>query len=356
MYLSGSAIAWHSRRSRRLHAFSLIELLVVVTIIILLIAMLLPSFRSAREQARAVMCSSNTAAIGRAAAVYSADWNDWLCGSPGTSGSVMFGADPRPAPEDEDFDTDPVQIWDYAGPLAARYMKMSLPANRAERFKSLLEGVFACPSNPYSADPYPEPVGSFGRQTMVSYNTFRNFLMWSRTMVERDPSKPWGVRAPHPEASFDRIGGRTLPPQHYVPRMDRIINPAGKAYLADGNRYTDPTGTPTYDLEWDALDGGAFCNGGPTLRQYDGFQFILSAYHFDKQPGKYAYRHRARGERGMVVNYFDGHSGFITETESRQPDRWWPKGTIIPFPELNDPARLQVAHRFDQDFNYVVGR
>lgn len=354
--LSSSVISCHARRFGHRPAFSLVELLVVVTIIILLIGLLVPSLQSAREQACIVACSSNTANIGRAAAAYCMDWKGWLCGSPGTSGSVMFRDDPRPAPEDEDFDTDPVQIWDYAGPLAACSLNMSLPINRAERFGVLLDGMFSCPSNRYWADPYPEATGSFERQRMVSYNTFRNFLMWSRSMVPWESFKPWGVQAPHPEASFDRIGGRTLPPKNYMPHIDRIINPSGKVYLADGNRYTDEHGAITYDLEWDALDGGAFSSGGPTLRETDGFQFVLSAYHFDKRNGRYAYRHWSGGERGIVVNYFDGHCEFIAESQSRHPDRWWPKGTIIPFPDLNDPAKFLVAHRFDSEFNYVVGR
>ncbi len=353
--LRESATEWHFPPRYRT-AFSLIELLVVISVIVLLIAMLLPSLRSAREQARSAVCSSNTMHIGRAAAVYSTEWSGWLCGSPGTSGSVMFTDGPRPEAESEEFDHGPSQIWDYAGPLAAESMNMSLPANRAERMRSASEGVFHCPSNPFFADPYPKARGSFKRQPMVSYNTFRNFLMWSRTMVDGDPSKPWGVKAPHPEASFDRIGGRTLTPKNHVPRIDLIANPAGKAYLADGNRFTDETGVPTYDLEWDALDGGAFCNGGPTLREYDAVQFVLSSYHFSKQLGRYGYRHRSGGERGIVVNHFDGHSEFVGEKESRQPDRWWPTGTIIPFADLNDRSREQLVGRFDREFNYIVGR
>lgn len=334
--------------------FSLVELLVVISILSMLAGVLLPSLRGAREQAKLVACSSNTASIGRGAAAYSAEWNGWMCGSPGTSGSVMYRK-PRPAPAEEEINTIPTQIWDWAAPVAAHSWKNAMPVNRAERMKPLLEGMFHCPSNAFEADPYPGKMGKFDRQRMVSYNTSRNFLSWTRTSVDRNREVPWGEKAPQYEASFDRIGGNTLPPRNYVPRMDRIERPALKAYLADGNRYTDVGGELTYDLEWDAIAGGAFANGGPTIRESNG-QLVLSAYHYDKELGKYGYRHKSKGERGIVVNYYDGHSAFMTETQSRHPDTWWPTGTIIPAEDFNDPSRATIEDRINAVGIYVVGR
>jgi prepilin-type N-terminal cleavage/methylation domain-containing protein/prepilin-type processing-associated H-X9-DG protein len=54
----------------RRDAFTLVELLVVVSVIALLIAMLLPSLQSAREQAKAVKCAANTHHVGTAMASY----------------------------------------------------------------------------------------------------------------------------------------------------------------------------------------------------------------------------------------------------------------------------------------------
>ncbi len=136
--------------SARASAFTLIELLVVVSIIATLLSMLIPSLRSARQQAKTLVCSAHTAGIGRAAASYYSEQRGWLCGSPATSGSLMF-TDTPPSPTEENLAGDATQIWDFTGSLAPTYMKTSLPANRVERMRALTEGIFDCPSNRFEA-------------------------------------------------------------------------------------------------------------------------------------------------------------------------------------------------------------
>ena len=60
-------------RHRKCAGFTLVELLVVVSVIALLISILLPSLRKAREQAKTVKCSANEHAVGVAISTYLAD-------------------------------------------------------------------------------------------------------------------------------------------------------------------------------------------------------------------------------------------------------------------------------------------
>ena len=57
-------------------AFTLIELLVVITIIALLIAIVLPSLRSAREAAMRTSCASQIRQLGLATLMYGNDFED----------------------------------------------------------------------------------------------------------------------------------------------------------------------------------------------------------------------------------------------------------------------------------------
>jgi prepilin-type N-terminal cleavage/methylation domain-containing protein len=62
--------------SHRSRAFTIIELLVVISIIALLVGILLPAIGKAREQAKLTQSETNLRNIGTAHETYSAEWND----------------------------------------------------------------------------------------------------------------------------------------------------------------------------------------------------------------------------------------------------------------------------------------
>ncbi len=109
-------------------AFTLIELLVVITVISILMAMLLPSLRSAKDTALTILCTNNLRQLGIVFPMYaldnedhlppaivtstsSGDWHKQFVGSYlGHGGSERFGLDYLPCP---------VEVGSYNGQFVA---------------------------------------------------------------------------------------------------------------------------------------------------------------------------------------------------------------------------------------------
>ena len=77
-------------RRKPLHGFTLIELLVVISIVALLIALLLPAVKKAREIARRAVCSGQLRSIGLMYRFYASDNYQWLPSPPLYSTNYIY--------------------------------------------------------------------------------------------------------------------------------------------------------------------------------------------------------------------------------------------------------------------------
>ncbi len=115
-------------------AFTLIELLVVVAIIALLISILLPSLKLAREQARDVVCRTRIGEVTRGHLYYAQEWKDCLPGN--TANNLTNGRD--------------TIIFDWLGisSVGSRAQMMATAPHEGTIFEYLnQEEVYLCPTH-----------------------------------------------------------------------------------------------------------------------------------------------------------------------------------------------------------------
>ncbi|MCH7872444.1 MAG: type II secretion system protein [Planctomycetes bacterium] len=84
-------------------AFTLIELLVVVAIIGVLISILLPSLKGARDQAKQLLCITHLRSIGQASSFYADEYNDWVIANESQEGFIPRPGLPAGYPRDDSY-------------------------------------------------------------------------------------------------------------------------------------------------------------------------------------------------------------------------------------------------------------
>ena len=343
-----------------IRGFTLVELLVVISIIALLIAILLPSLSKARDQAKTVVCSTRIKGLLSAMSVYAAENGDYIAGSPDTSGSVLFG--PQTSDEagmKDRWSWNPCQVWDWGGGLAQSMSMKFSTKPQTQRFIEVVRAkAFTCPSNKVIATGHTQDLGEdLGPLRMVSYNTSRNFMWpgkaslmsgqfsddyWTKAAVGswwawRD--RPGGVSVP------DRKGWAEASNPSYIPRIDQVGTPASKVFIADGARYAIENKEPTYNTYPWAGYGGAFSDVGP-------YSFFSRAWdrrcawaEYQAQDFKdmriFSFRHGMKtpylplGSYKMNVGFFDTHVETMNDIKSANPHMWLPRGFFL-YPEKDD--------------------
>lgn len=137
---------------RRCAAFTLIELLVVVAIISLLVSMLMPALRAARDQSQQLLCQTNMRSMGQAAYFYAEDNRDWLVQSESLREKMCFITSVLPG---LGYEGPTRELWDSGATNEAREKRRRL-MDICESTKQL-----NCPKFPNANQPYDYVVNAF---------------------------------------------------------------------------------------------------------------------------------------------------------------------------------------------------
>lgn len=302
-------------------SFSLLELLVVVAIMVILIILLLPAVHSARSAGRKAYCAANLHAIAQAAEAYYSTYNDYLVGSPNTSGN---GANPGGVrlelyPEyydrpEEDNQTYPaVHIFDWATPLQLM-MKIPIADNVSDRYDQSKHGAFLCPANSWKA--FLNHESRIDIETLVSSYVSCKFFTYAPT------SRRTGTQAGSIFWTHDFV------PEDFFPKITRIANISWKVFLADGCKIDRGNPRKISNMDYGYTERGAWLN----VKNPDTNDDVSLSYRFEFGR-RQSYRHLG----GLNLLFFDGHVEHQPEgsseanggagTGSRQAKFWFPSGT-----------------------------
>jgi prepilin-type N-terminal cleavage/methylation domain-containing protein/prepilin-type processing-associated H-X9-DG protein len=236
----GSNMANHDDQPRTSanHAFTLVELLVVIAIVAVLIAVLLPALNRAREAAKQVQCLSNLKQISNATIAYCMDNGGSYPGRAGQGNDAIFDGDPKKhwgwiAWRRK---VDPVTgvyypgTWDQNITLSAlaRYMSARSvdhnPTNstaladyrKANEVNRTLEQVFRCPSDNLA-----------GRVAFLPDNGGRGLYRYSYSMNicfgNKRPDATGTILLNKPHAKFNQVR-RSSEKIVFIDESERSIN------------------------------------------------------------------------------------------------------------------------------------
>ena len=171
-------------------AFSLVEMLVVITIVSLLVALLLPSLRDARDLALVTQCSARQRQVGIALADYATVWKTFPTpyGQPGFDGTIM---DPNLAMSRY------VAGWNYSGTWNEVYQQSVgawwVGAVTQDEYWYLNKGFQCTATHPFPQTPW----AAFQGRDQPSYFTTGGMLCSTiRGVTYSDPNTKRGYLSP----------------------------------------------------------------------------------------------------------------------------------------------------------------
>ena len=304
-----------------LSGFTLIELLVVIAIIALLLGILLPGLRRAKQAAESVVCRAHLKGVGDGLSQYTAAWEQWIPG-PSTSGAKIphglsikqLGRDPLA----------PTQNVDWMSPSLGD--SLGLPADPAERVLSLLNNELHCPSNRVKNDYIFGDPSIFNVDPKdVSYPSYSGLIAFHMYSSRNQQANAAEV------ITDTQIYDRVRISQSYFPKITKVGTPSSKVYVTEGARYYSATlGISFNSFAWQD-DGGNFMVHGPVY-PFSGDPFLLdrpqadpSTWTLTDAAQRLAYRHNKK----INMVFFDGHCETMDMLESLKPNFYFPRGTYV---------------------------
>jgi prepilin-type N-terminal cleavage/methylation domain-containing protein/prepilin-type processing-associated H-X9-DG protein len=309
----------HLRRS----AFTLIELLVVIAIIALLVGLLLPGLRGARDAARQLVCQSNVRQLYIGGQNYSTDWKEWMAGvnTTGFEGQRTLGtsylSDTTPS--------TPTTTWDWISPIIGD--SAGLSPNRAMRSKQIFE-TYGCPSSialnrvPFNTAPdvldFTDIMTSKGIRA-VSFLAPTAFHWYPSLQAARSHSKD-GITP-----KYDTFQQPVKINDGYEPRLDKIGTQASnKVFAADGTRYFTDQQYLDFDIDPNPNYYSSFCDPGPIFQNSTAY-----GRGHPGAPGNLSLSFRHPGKT-IDVAYFDGHAAKMKQIDAwTDAVPWYPGNSLF---------------------------
>jgi len=346
--LFGRSNSTAMKQEQRL-GFTLIEILVVVAIIALLISILLPSLKKARDRAMTVVCASQIGQLTRAEAGYESAYKGWIPGSNVTTG-IWFrqkklagitlttwepGLDGQPTLTGNFDYFTPLRIEMY-GAKAIGYDRNN--PNPHPLYLAGTDGVFNCPSNPHIAVcnydyGHGAPSVLLDPIRAYSYIPMKNFMA-----VPYDDKGDYVIGRQDGEIAVKS-------PQGYTPRNSKLGRSSVKVFLADGlHQYKPKTTTPERISYFSAMQSSRGTMGAPPSDAVG--PPIRGRYWRDAwgSARRFSYRH---GDNNSInAGFFDGHVSLLMAEFGGQRDGMKCKGFTGPAvkPHLYYPSGSKVTN------------
>ncbi len=310
----------------RKNGFTLVELLVVISIIAMLLAVLIPALNKARQSAYSVVCRSHMRQYGIAVTTYTTEWDNFFAG-PNTSGIALNS---NSAPTESSAST-PVQNMDWVSPTLGK--ALALPKNRYQRLVRILNTDMRCAANncryQYIYNPpsdwpstlKPEDLRYASLSASLGFHVYNtNVTMGSANII-----------------TASDVRDKIELPRNYVPKIQLIGRPSEKIYVMDGARYIDTTQGASFNDFPKQIQGGNFMLYGPaTPLSGDPFAGALKGVGAKRKlsPTLLNYKYGWRHNKGLNAVFFDGHCMSMKAQESLNISYYFPKGTKVVNAEL----------------------